>query len=443
MLQTMKPNRGMNQHMIPTSLHGVKVLITGCTNGLGLATAEKFAQKGAHLIVAGRDRAKCLQVIDQLKHYYPDESYDDVGGGGDDTIIDACDKTPAPISPHPSNNEKDNVDGANDSSDSKSKINDNCQSDINTSHSDSSGNDQQKKSLEYFPLDLSSFDSIRRFAQLYQSRYDELNVLICNAGVLVPERKLSVDGHELTFATNHLGHFLLTHLMLSCLRKAGGGAGGSNNSSQNNEDNVDNGIAASDGAHGSHASSSATTAEKPSSRTRSPFGPSRVIVISSVMHTTGSLSNVINDPNVTTRAYSSVGSTEYADSKLANLLFAYELNRQLRARNDPINVYAVHPGTMATGLFNEMNNGAMGYIMNPIKNIFFTDPEVSAQSIFRLGASDSFASHTGLYYSGVNVISSSNDSMNHDAQQKLWHYSEVACQLLSSESSSTATVSKL
>src|SRR5947208_5800781 len=73
------------------------------------------------------------------------------------------------------------------------------------------------KSVDAMVADLSSQDSVRELAHDFKARYKKLHVLINNAGVFLPRRVITVDGFEATFATNHLGHFLLTNLLLDML----------------------------------------------------------------------------------------------------------------------------------------------------------------------------------------------------------------------------------
>jgi NAD(P)-dependent dehydrogenase (short-subunit alcohol dehydrogenase family) len=75
--------------------------------------------------------------------------------------------------------------------------------------------------VEHLPADLSSMESVRKAAQSFKANHDRLDVLINNAGVYTKERKVTPDGLETMFATNHLGHFLLTHELLPVLKTAG------------------------------------------------------------------------------------------------------------------------------------------------------------------------------------------------------------------------------
>mmetsp|Transcript_5791 Transcript_5791/g.9526 ORF Transcript_5791/g.9526 Transcript_5791/m.9526 type:complete len:340 (+) Transcript_5791:47-1066(+) len=152
-------------------------------------------------------------------------------------------------------------------------------------------------SVDAMQLDLSSFESIYEFSSLFDSTYEHLDVLVNNAGIMaLPERKLTKDGIEAQMGTNHFGHFLLTKLLFHKL--------------------AENGriINHSSGAHMFHASTF-------------PF------------------SNLEMEEGY--EAW-----TAYGNSKAANLLFTYELNRRLSQEENPRNIIsvAVHPGYASTNL---------------------------------------------------------------------------------------------
>jgi NAD(P)-dependent dehydrogenase (short-subunit alcohol dehydrogenase family) len=146
--------------------------------------------------------------------------------------------------------------------------------------------------LEIAALDLSSLDSVRSFAQRFP--HDRLDLLINNAGVMAPPRRETADGFELQFGTNHLGHFALTGLLIE--RMAG------------RED-------------------------------------ARVVTVSSGAHRMG---RIAFDDLQGERKYRRWAA--YGQSKLANLLFAFELDRRLRAVGSSIRSVAAHPGYAATNL---------------------------------------------------------------------------------------------
>ncbi len=141
-------------------------------------------------------------------------------------------------------------------------------------------------------LDLSSLDSVERFAKEWDGRLD---LLVNNAGLMTPPRyKQTADGFELQFGTNHLGHFALTGRLLSSLLE-------------------------------------------------SPAG--RVVTVSSLMHHQGRETVLEGNPR---EGYNP--SRTYANSKLANLLFAFELQRRAQAHGVPLTSTAAHPGIAVTNL---------------------------------------------------------------------------------------------
>lgn len=153
--------------------------------------------------------------------------------------------------------------------------------------------------LEVMQIDLSSLQSVRGFAREYQSKHDRLDVLINNAGVMTPPYTKTEDGFELQFGANYLGHFLLTGLLLDTILK---------------------------------------TSE------------SRVVTLSSLVHKNGKINF---DDLQSEKKYSASGA--YAQSKLACLLFTYELQRRLdkMGHHQTISVGA-HPGIATTELSRHM-----------------------------------------------------------------------------------------
>jgi NAD(P)-dependent dehydrogenase (short-subunit alcohol dehydrogenase family) len=151
--------------------------------------------------------------------------------------------------------------------------------------------------LECGLVDLTVQASVREFAEWFAARHDRLNILINNAGVMATPFARTVDGFELQFATNHLGHFLLTNL-LTPLLVAG--------------------------------------------------APSRVVNLSSGGHRGSDI--IWDDPNYERREYDKFES--YGQSKTANILFSVELDRRLSDRG--VRSYAVHPGMIATELGRHM-----------------------------------------------------------------------------------------
>ena len=148
--------------------------------------------------------------------------------------------------------------------------------------------------LELLPLDLADLGSIGRFAEEVRGAYPRLHALVNNAGVMAIPQSSTVDGFEMQFGTNHLGHFALTGLLLPLLL-------------------------------------------------RTPA--SRIVTMSSGIHVIGRINF---DDLQSERGYSDFRA--YAQSKLANLLFTYELQRKLTAAGASASALAAHPGYAATNL---------------------------------------------------------------------------------------------
>ena len=152
--------------------------------------------------------------------------------------------------------------------------------------------------LEVGSLDLTSLDNVRAFAAWYLERHDELQLLVNNAGVMYTPFERTAEGFEMQFGTNHLGHFLLTCLLVPAL-VAG--------------------------------------------------APSRVVNLSSGGHRGSDI--VWDDVNYERREYEKFSA--YGQSKTANILFSVELDRRLGDRG--VHAYAVHPGMIATELGRHMS----------------------------------------------------------------------------------------
>lgn len=149
--------------------------------------------------------------------------------------------------------------------------------------------------LSFAPLDLASLQSVRACAAGLLDRLDRIDALINNAGVMALPLRRTADGFEMQLGTNHLGHFALTGLLFARLRDR---------------------------------------------------APSRVVTVSSVAHRSGVID--LADPNWNARRYGKWAA--YGQSKLANLLFSYELDRRVRAAGIALRAVACHPGYAGTNL---------------------------------------------------------------------------------------------
>ncbi len=152
-------------------------------------------------------------------------------------------------------------------------------------------------SAELMVLDLADLSSVCRFAEGFRGSHGRLDLLINNAGVMMPAQRRTADGFEPHFGVNHLGHFALTGRLIGLMKDTVG---------------------------------------------------ARVVTVSSVVHLAGRIDLDNAHPQ---HPYGRVGA--YAASKLANLLFCYELQRRLRAAGAAAISVAAHPGWAATGLLRE------------------------------------------------------------------------------------------
>lgn len=220
------------------------------------------------------------------------------------------------------------------------------------------------QNVEFLPCDLSSLQSIRDFTIAFRERHKLLNVLVNNAGAVYRPRQESVDGFELTFAVNHLACFLLTHLLMPELRA---------------------GV------------------------------PARIVNVSSGAQEMG---RIDFDDLQSRRNYKPFGA--YAMSKLANVLFTYELARRLEGAGITANV--LHPGTVRTG-FGDTTTGFIKFFLTAIRPLLLT-PEQGAETPIYLAASPEVENVTGKYFVNKKAVESSTLSYDVDTARRLWRVSE-------------------
>ena len=232
-------------------------------------------------------------------------------------------------------------------------------------------------------LDLASLESVRNAAADLSARFPRLDLLINNAGIMMPPYGLTKDGYELQFGTNHLGHFALTGLLMPSLLAVPG---------------------------------------------------SRVVTVSSNGHRAGR----INFADLqSSRHY--LKFTAYGQSKLANLMFTYELERRLKAAGAQTIAVAAHPGTARTALARHMSgvaNTAMSARFGPLNSWWVQDAAMGALPILR--AATDPAAVGGTYYGPGGplqltgypvVVRSSSRSLNSEAQRRLWAESQQLTQI--------------
>jgi NAD(P)-dependent dehydrogenase (short-subunit alcohol dehydrogenase family) len=204
---------------------------------------------------------------------------------------------------------------------------------------------------------------IRRFAEDFRSRVDSLDVLINNAGIISPRRLETEDGFELQLGVNHLGHFLLTDLLLDLLKGARG----------------------------------------------------RIVVVASGAHRIG---RIRWDDLQLKKGYSAFGA--YAQSKLANVLFASELSRRLEGSGAVAN--SLHPGAVATSMGVNRETGFGGFATGILKPFFLT-PEKGADTAVYLATSAEVEGLSGKYFYRRRESEPSRRAQDAEAARRLWDVS--------------------
>ena len=182
--------------------------------------------------------------------------------------------------------------------------------------------EQPQSRAEFAALDLADLDSVRAFAESFVGQNDRLDLLINNAGVMMCPESKTAQGYELQFGVNHLSHFALTALLLPLL---------------------------------------CTTPN------------ARAVTVSSMAHRSGKMA--FDDLNFTSRGYSPMGA--YCQSKLANLLFTFELQRKLNVAGGDTIAVAAHPGWTSTDL---QRHTWWARMLNPL---FSMSPEKGALPTLR------------------------------------------------------------
>ncbi len=220
------------------------------------------------------------------------------------------------------------------------------------------------ESVDLLIADLSSQRAIRQVAEEFCRRYERLDALVNNAGTILGTRRVTEDGLEATFALNHLAYFLLTNLLLDLLKAS---------------------------------------------------APSRIVNVSSKAHELGATINF--DDLQSESRYDCMRA--YNVSKLANVLFTYELARRLEGTGVTAN--CVHPGNVATNF----NKEAVPWLrlawtlMRPV----LLSPERGSETVVHLASSPEPEGMTGKYFIKKSPVPSSVESYSLDAARRLWEVS--------------------
>lgn len=269
------------------------MIVTGATNGIGLATAHKLAETGATVVLVGRNHQRIDAAIAYIRESVPDAT------------------------------------------------------------------------LVPFVADLSRISEVELLAQHVIDTYPRVDVLVNNVGAFFQTRQLSADGIEMTFALNHMAPFVLTNLLVNHLRSS---------------------------------------------------APARIVNVSSAAHQGAQ----INFSDIqSTQRYS--GWKAYAQSKLANLLFTYELADRLQDAD--ITVNALHPGFVNTGFAKE--ESLFSTVFALLQKHFAISPEKGAETSVFLALNDQLQNVTGRYFADSKQVPSSRASYDYTARRKLWELSSA------------------
>ncbi|XP_026057241.1 retinol dehydrogenase 12 isoform X1 [Carassius auratus] len=217
-------------------------------------------------------------------------------------------------------------------------------------------------------LDLADSKSIREFAENINKEEKQVNILINNAGVMVCPYGKTADGFEMQLGVNHMGHFLLTYLLLDLIKRS---------------------------------------------------TPARIINVSSMAHQWGTinLEDINSEKNYDKQK-------AYSQSKLANILFTRSLAKKLEGSG--VTAYALHPGVVQTELWRHLNKfqQAAMWVAKP-----FTKTSVQgAQTSIYCAVAPELETESGKYYSDCTPAKCSQAAMDDEVAQRLW---ELSCKMLS------------
>jgi retinol dehydrogenase 12 len=220
-------------------------------------------------------------------------------------------------------------------------------------------------SVDLLIADLASQQSIRQLAREITERYPQMHVLVNNAGISPSQRTLTVDGIEVTFAVNHLAPFLLTNLLLDRLKAS---------------------------------------------------APARIVTVASTAQ------HALDFDDLQSEKHYSMFAT-YGQSKLANILFTYELARRLEGSGVTAN--CLHPGVVATNLARDFNP-----FFRLMARLLFTSPTKGAETSIYLASASEVEGLSGKYFAKKRQARSSPESYDVTSAQRLWQISEQLTQLV-------------
>ncbi|QWU48010.1 SDR family oxidoreductase [Bacillus sp. NP247] len=228
--------------------------------------------------------------------------------------------------------------------------------------------------VDLFLADMASQQSIRRVATEILERCPRIDILVNNAGALFQTRQITEDGLEMTWAVNHLGPFLLTNLLLERLKES---------------------------------------------------APARVITTASHGHKMAKKGIDFGDLDAEqlyrgVKKFMGGPTMRYAQTKLANILFTFELAQRLEGTG--VSAYSFDPGLVNTN-FNQ-DNGLVARLTMAAMKPFSRTPEEGAETLIWLAESNGFIDHSGCYYADKQVGKTSEAALDKDVAKRLWDISE-------------------
>jgi len=227
---------------------------------------------------------------------------------------------------------------------------------------------ETKAEVIFHKCDLASLASVRECAEQLNNSLPKIDILLNNAGVMMCPLSRTEEGFEMQIGTNHLGHFLLTNLLMPLLKKAAPDA--------------------------------------------------RIVNVSSKAHEPGRMN--FDDINYEKRPYGAGGA--YCQSKLANVLFTRELAR--KGEGSGVNAYALHPGVIATELGRHLNANPVLKCMSMMIMPLMKTPEAGAQTSLYCCLEQSISDENGKYYSDCRRMEPAVQAQNDEDAKKLWQISE-------------------
>ena len=222
---------------------------------------------------------------------------------------------------------------------------------------------KKDRKLDLILADLGDYESIRAFVRAVKEKYDRIDILVNNAGFISLDRQFTNEGIERQFGINHVGHFLLTTLLVDMMGKG-----------------------------------------------------SRIVNVASGAHKTGRIH--FDDINLS-KGFNVI--TAYSQSKLANVLFTRELARRLKSRR--ISVNCCHPGAVATNIGIDRDTG-FGKTITSLLKPFFQTPKEGAKTAIFLAMDDSVKNITGGYFYKFRIAKSSRRSKDKALAKRLYEFTE-------------------